>query len=512
MALFSILFQSPDRAIGGEPPGAPTFFRDLKLNQVVNALTLGWKEYDLAPFYYSPLSDLDSITYRQEVMQDLEIESLVEAVQSFSGRMRDMRKCLSKVKELHYKYALERWFLIAVETYVDAVKHLSLALRSNDVRSHGLCGFREYLDGYTRREAFQELATETEVLRSNLSSIHYSVLLRDGGVTVGRYDGEMDYSAVVEETFEKFRDTATTTGHRLSPYNSPGMNHVQAQVLDRLALLYPEPFGALDNFYSSHQDYLDPTVARFDREIHFYIAYLAYIEKMRHAGLTFCLPQLSQIAKEVKCRDGFDLALAHKLIAQRATVVTNDFYLSAPERILVVSGPNQGGKTTFARMFGQMQYLASLGCPVPGTDVHLFLFDQMFTHFEREENITNLRGKLQDDLVRIRDILESATPRSVIVMNEMFSSTTVKDALYLSKKVMTSISDLDTLCVWVTFLDELASFNEKTVSMVSTVNPDNPAVRTYKLQRKPADGLAYALAIAHKYRVTYGYLKERIKA
>ena len=68
------------------------------------------------------------------------------------------------------------------------------------------------------------------------------------------------------------------------------------------------------------------------------------------------------------------------------------------------------------------------------------------------------------------------------------------------------------MCVCVTFVDELSALNDHIVSAVSTIVPEQPAARTYKIVRKPADGLAYAMSIAEKYGLTRRQIRERIRS
>ena len=346
-------------------------------------------------------------------------------------------------------------------------------------------------------------------IKRDLAAIEYELFIGNSSVTVRKFESEPDYGAAVAATFERFKQGAVKD-YEFKLVDFFEMNHVEAHILDFVAALHPDLFGRLDRYFSENQAYLEPVIARWDREIQFYVSYLDYIRPLKRAGLHFCYPRLSATSKAVRAKSTFDIALANMLVGKKSSVVTNDFELSGRERIFVVSGPNQGGKTTFARTFGQLHYLARLGCPVPGAEADLFFFDELLTHFEKEEDIHNHRGKLEDDLVRIHEILGRATPNSIVILNEIFTSTTLRDALFLARRVLDRLIQLDLLCVCVTFMDELSSLGPQTVSLVSTVVPDNPAERTYRVIRRPADGRSYALSIAEKYRVTYESLKERL--
>lgn len=488
----------------------PACFRDLNLDQAVQAILARRDDYDLARLFYTPLRDAEKIVYRQEVMRDTERPQLAGAIDRFAQGMRRVRSDLHLVGKLSYQRQREAWYLEAIGTYCQAVHDLAKSLEEAEPGSRGLQAIAEYLAGYVSSERFTALDRETEKLKRDLGRIRYAMRIKSGSVRVSAYEDEENYGARVQDTFARFAQ-GEAKDHRARYATLQEMGHVEAAVLEFVARLHPEPFAELSAYCERHREFRDRIVMRFDREIQFYLAYHAYTQPIRLAGLPFCYPQVAD-SREFAASGTFDLPLARKLTEEKTEVVTNDWHLTGAERIFVVSGPNQGGKTTFARTFGQLHYLACLGCPVPGSNARLLLFDRLLTHFEKQEDLSNRHGKLEDDLIRVHDILEHATDRTVVVMNESFTSTTLDDATFLGTRVLQRMIALGVLGVYVTFVDELASLDQSIVSATSTVDEHDPTVRTFKITRRPADGLAYAAALAEKYRLTYRALRERLSS
>jgi hypothetical protein len=500
----------------GPPPPEPPLdadharmLRDLHLDEIIDGITTDWREYDLAAFFLAAPVDLETVIYRQEVMEEVAGSLVSDGLAEFCGQMRTMRRSLASAAQTRHHHERTRWLLGAADAYCRAIRAANEALHATELRSRGLVTFRRYLAELASAPAHRALAADVAAQLAALAKVRYALLIADGAVTVRPYRDEADYSVVVEALFARFRQGEERHDAN-RPTNDGALNHVEAQILDRVARLHPAVFASLDRFCTTHAQYVDAGIVRFDREIQFYRAYLRFVAPMQSAGLAFCRPRLSTSPGELLVRGGFDLVLAARRVRERGAVVTNDFALHSPERVFVVTGPNQGGKTTFARMVGQLHFLAALGCPVPGEEASLSLYDRLFVHFAREEEGGGGRGRLQGELIRMRDTLDRATSRSIVIMNELFSSTTARDALYLTTRILERVSALEMVAVLVTFLEELSTLNERTVSMVAAVDPEDPARRTFRIERRPADGMAYAVALAEKHRVTASWIERRI--
>ena len=243
---------------------------------------------------------------------------------------------------------------------------------------------------------------------------------------------------------------------------------------------------------------------RVDRELQFYLGMADHVAPLRRAGLQLTYPEVSDTSKAIGVEQTFDIALADNLVTERVDVVTNDVRLEHAERILVISGPNQGGKTTLARTFGQLAHLAALGCPVPGTeraavpagpDLHPLRAGR--GHRDPGEQT---RGGARPHARHVR----LATGRSLIVLNEIFNSTTVQDAAELSSRVLQRWP-ISTRCACASRSSTNFPCSRQVVSMVSTsTRTTRQCAPTAGAQA--ADGRAYAMAIARKYGLTYDTL------
>lgn len=508
----SILFASgAERPQAVDAALAEQALADLRLDQLFEKLVAGLEHFDLEPLYRERCNDAEAVRYRHEIVAELEREEVAAPVRAFTDVMGTVRERLELGRRLHNARQRQYWLLAAGERYCEAVRSLERALAEATLRARGMRGLRQHLAAYVRSTAFTALEEETRALLAELAQVRYTVLVRGLRVTVSRFQEEADLTAEVEQTFAKFREAEAST--RLARFSSyPELGHVEASILELVAKLHPEPFARLTDYCRRNARFIEQTIGRFDREVHFYLAYLDLIAPLREVGLGFCLPALAAEHGSVEAREAFDLTLALQLHREEGRrVVCNDLELNGAEQLLVITGPNQGGKTTFARAFGQLHHLAALGLPVPAASARLPLVDQLLTHFEREEQLATLRSKFEDDLVRMRQIIERAGPRSVVILNESFASTTVRDALEIGREVLERLIARGATGVLVTFIDELSRLGDATVSMMSLVDAEDPAVRTHRVVRKPADGRAYAVTLAERHGLSYERLRRRLE-
>ena len=234
-------------------------------------------------------------------------------------------------------------------------------------------------------------------------------------------------------------------GFELDPRDQAG-----GQALNELA---GRALNDVANTVTQSADHVKGFFERLRTELGFYLGCVNLHARLTRSGVPICFPTATPIVPaEFRCRDLRDVGLC---LTTRNTVTGNDIDADG-KFLIVVTGANEGGKSTFLRSVGTAQTMMQAGMFVTAESFQANVTRGIFTHFKREEDATMTRGKLDEELARMSDIADYIGLKSLLLCNESFASTNEREGSQIARGVIDAFTEAGIKVVYVTHLYDLA--------------------------------------------------------
>jgi hypothetical protein len=189
-------------------------------------------------------------------------------------------------------------------------------------------------------------------------------------------------------------------------------------------------------------------------ELAFYVGCLNLRERLGALAEPVCFPEpLPMMSAARSASELYDPCLA---LVSGARVVGNDVAADG-KRLVLVTGANRGGKSTFLRSVGLAQLMMQSGMFVAASAFQASVHDRLYTHFKREEDAQLRSGKLDEELARMRAIVDEVTPGSLVLLNESFASTNEREGSEIARQIVRALLDSGITVGYVTHLHDLAA-------------------------------------------------------
>lgn len=228
--------------------------------------------------------------------------------------------------------------------------------------------------------------------------------------------------------------------------------------------------SSLDPFMRSFNNFFD----HLHLQSAFYVGAINLKHQMDRFGLASCFPKVCDrdrlVFRELK---EFVMCLE-----QRVEAVGNTCRMDH-KMLLIVTGANQGGKSTFLRSIGIAQVMMQCGLMVAAEQYESGIFPDFFTHFTRREDSEMNSGRLDEELRRMNQIIENIGESSLILLNESFATTTEKEGSVIAYDIIKALNEKGVKILTVT---HLLTFAQK-VYAESQENPESP-VEFFSAERK----------------------------
>jgi DNA mismatch repair ATPase MutS len=216
-------------------------------------------------------------------------------------------------------------------------------------------------------------------------------------------------------------------------------------------------------------------------ELAFYIGCLNLYEQLAKKGEQICFPvPFASNERRHSFVGLYDVCLALS-IEQR--IVGNDVNADG-KSLIMITGANQGGKSTFLRSIGLAQLMMQCGMFVAAGSFIANICDGIFTHYRREEDAAMGSGKFDEELSRMSDIADHVTPNSLLLFNESFAATNEREGSEIARQIVSALLEKGNKVFFVTHLYELARgfYEKKTENAIFLrAERETDGTRTFKL-------------------------------
>jgi hypothetical protein len=441
-----LMFPDRDFDLSAELPyNSEALTQDLGLGIVWDAMAKGDKRIGevVKRALLVNLADPEVVTYRQEVLADClanptTTRQLYNIVSDSLAAERKAIWGLSRGTPQSVVYKA----VDTIELFVSYLKQLReiAAAAAGSFSSPGFTRFFQMLQSELDDGYFKTVETHLAALR-----FRKGVLISAG---LGPGFTSMDHVLRLPRA-KGWRERLSLSRAGFS-FEIPARDEAGAQILSDLTA---RALNLVANATGQAAQHIRSFMAMVASELAFYVGCLNLQEQLTAVGAPLCVPE-PLAANELALRsDGlYDVGLALRV----GTAVTGNRLRADGKLLVVVTGANQGGKSTFLRSMGLAQMMMQAGMFGPARQMSASVCHGVHTHFKREEDATMTSGKFDEELVRMSDIATRIRPGALLLCNESFASTNEQEGSDVAREIVHAMVDASIRVIFVTHMYELS--------------------------------------------------------
>lgn len=475
------------------------FYRDLNLDQVIDFVCADLDQ-EVRELYYRLPEDKGTEDYRRAIFAEIKEKNMLPVFQTFLDCMRKRKSCMERKEKVEDSLQKKIWFIREANAYREALEGLREGMEKENFSSKGLQGLKSFLEELFLGSDYVTFRKEVHSLSLELARFRVLLTYEKERFLVAEGNAKGTYGEFLKDCFPA--SEAVLKSPFLADDN---FSELEAGIIRIFGKNHKHFLDKVEHFWKKHQDYANENILHLPREMAYYVAYLKFVLKMQENGFAFSTPRISKDGLSVTGL--YDLALAITSLESGKKIISNDARLFREESFFVLTGPNQGGKTTYARSLGQLVYFTKMGLDVPAKAAEVPFYHALLTHFSVEESSDSGRGKLMDELARLKPMMTREQEEAFVVINELFTTAANYDARIMGKRVLEFFIGKKCQGIYVTHLNDLTHACEGVVSLRAML--DDKQVQNYQIERREAQEIAGANRQVEKYRLTYQQIKER---